>query len=168
MRSKEEQDFRYIYDKYRGIVMLTCLDILLNEQDAEDATQEVFIKYMVSPPKNCDKDKLSSWFRLVSKNHCIDILRRSKEVYTYIDNYHASGDNSYELLIDLDSEFIADSVREGISNKLQQDVLSMRARGVAYEDISSTLGRNINTCRVTFIKTKAKIKINLKNIGYNL
>ena len=59
-----------------------CVVMLGNKSDAEDAVQEIFIKYMKKAPTFADKEHEKAWLLTAAANHCRDVLRYHKRHQT--------------------------------------------------------------------------------------
>ncbi len=78
-----------IYDKYADLLYRLALVNLGNEADAEDAVQDVFIKYLQAQPRFKDENHQEGWFVRVTVNTCKDFLRKKKHrSYTPLDDIH--------------------------------------------------------------------------------
>ncbi len=72
----EEDAFSRLYDRYRRPVYSTAYRIIQNPEEAQDATQEIFIKlYRSLRSWNPDKAKFSTWLYKLAANHAIDRWR---------------------------------------------------------------------------------------------
>ncbi|MGH1403442.1 MAG: RNA polymerase sigma factor [Alphaproteobacteria bacterium] len=72
--------YNLLIQRYLGKVWRLSFSILKNEQEAEDATQDVFLSLWQSL-ENWDKNgkaKFSTWIYRVTFNKCIDIKRKKK------------------------------------------------------------------------------------------
>ncbi len=67
-----------MYDRYGKLLFRICYAILCNREDAEDAVQEVFYKYLVKAPLFRDEEHERAWFLRVASNQSKDMLRRRK------------------------------------------------------------------------------------------
>lgn len=67
-----------MYDRYGKLLFRISYSILCSREDAEDAVQEVFYKYLVKPPLFRDEDHERAWFLRVTSNQSKDMLRRRK------------------------------------------------------------------------------------------
>lgn len=67
-----------MFERYMNLLYRLCYSILLVREDAEDAVQDVFLKYYRRQPTFADEDHEKAWFIRVAVNHCKDILRRRK------------------------------------------------------------------------------------------
>lgn len=73
-------DIKSLYERYASMVHRRCKSFLKTEEDAWDATQEVFMKLVDALPKINKKESIYSWLLSTSTNHCISILRKKKHV----------------------------------------------------------------------------------------
>jgi len=75
----DKMGLTYLYDKYLHVIYGVCLKYLKNKADAQDATSELFEKFThISIPM--DVKNLKSWLFVVTKNHCLMLLRKQKGV----------------------------------------------------------------------------------------
>ena len=75
----DESAFSQLFDGYRQLVYSTAYRFLQNVEEAQDATQEIFIKIFRSL-QNWDsgKSKFSTWIYQIAANHSIDSWRSRK------------------------------------------------------------------------------------------
>ncbi len=72
----DEHAFSELYDRYRHPVYSTAYRIIQNTEEAQDATQEIFIKlYRSLPVWTREKAKFSTWLFRLAANHAIDRWR---------------------------------------------------------------------------------------------
>ena len=67
-----------LYNRYSAMVYRRCLRILGNEQDAWDATQEVFARVMRHYGSFRAEASPSTWIMRISTNHCLNVLRNRR------------------------------------------------------------------------------------------
>ncbi|MBC7185770.1 MAG: sigma-70 family RNA polymerase sigma factor [Calditrichaeota bacterium] len=70
--------FEELVRRYQDKVMATCVRMLGNHADAEDAAQEVFVKVYDALPRFDPRAKFSTWLYRISMNHCLNVLRARK------------------------------------------------------------------------------------------
>jgi len=64
-----------LYNRYSTMVYRRCRRILGNDQDAWDATQEVFSRVMRHYGSFRAEASPSTWIMRISTNHCLNVLR---------------------------------------------------------------------------------------------
>ncbi|MBQ5825188.1 MAG: RNA polymerase sigma factor [Clostridia bacterium] len=78
IKSKYDEELRhveYAVEKYSSTLFRISYSILANEQDAEDAIQETFIKYMTKAPSFRDYEHEKAWLIKVVTNISKNMLR---------------------------------------------------------------------------------------------
>ena len=73
-------DFGMLYEKFKRPVHSYIYRLLGSHDDADDLTQEVFMRAYVAWNDLYDRDNLSSWLYRIATNLCIDQLRRRKRI----------------------------------------------------------------------------------------
>ncbi len=78
-RRGEEDAFSQLYQRYRRPVLSTAYRIIRNQEDAQEATQEIFLKvYRSLADWNPERSKLSTWLYRLAANHAIDRWRAER------------------------------------------------------------------------------------------
>lgn len=71
--------FNLLYDRYTNKVYAKCISMLRESEQAEDATQEIFVKILLNLSKFNARSKFSTWLYSITYNFCIDIIRKGKK-----------------------------------------------------------------------------------------
>lgn len=86
-RREKENEIRQLYERYASMVFSRCRMFLKSEDDAWDATQEVFMRLMKSIDTIEKKESIYSWLLSASTNYCISQLRK-KKFEMFDEEYH--------------------------------------------------------------------------------
>ncbi len=86
----DETAFTALVDRHYSLVFRLSARVLGNAADAEDVTQEAFVKLWRNPPELRNKSALKGWLARVARNLAIDRLRRARN----------TSDSDLELLVD--------------------------------------------------------------------
>lgn len=73
---KEQDQFRSVVESHQDKVFSTCYGFLRNREDAEDATQEVFIEVFRSLKDFREEAKLSTWIYRIAVTKSLDMIRK--------------------------------------------------------------------------------------------
>ena len=73
---QEPTDFETLYNRYGEMLFRLCFSMLRSREDAEDAVQDVFLKYFTAPKIFNDSEHEKAWFIRVTSNHCKDVMRK--------------------------------------------------------------------------------------------
>jgi RNA polymerase sigma-70 factor (ECF subfamily) len=74
----EGQSFVHVYHRYKHRVYAYCYRLLRHPQNAEDATQETFVKIHRSLDKLENAASLQAWIFSIARNEAYTILRRQR------------------------------------------------------------------------------------------
>ena len=77
-RTGAELSFEHLYETYRGRVFSTAYRMLSNRADAEDVTQDVFVKVFKKLKSFRGDSAVSTWIYRIAINACLDFRRRRK------------------------------------------------------------------------------------------
>ena len=78
LKQKDRAAFKSIVETWQDMVYNTALGILQNEEDAEDVTQEVFIKVFEAVSSFKGESKFSTWVYRITVSKAMDHIRKKK------------------------------------------------------------------------------------------
>ncbi len=93
-----------LMNRYKRNVYYIALKFLRNENDAQDATQECFMKAFASLDKYEAKFAFSTWLYRIASNICVDIIRK-KKIETISLNQNHNEDENHEMQLN-DTKFL--------------------------------------------------------------
>ena len=138
-----------------------------NQQDAEDLTQEVFIRVFKSLG-NFQPGSFEGWLHRITTNVFLDQVRRKKrirmdhmgeEAATYADTSDfSSPERGYEHLnLDYDIQEALDK----LAPEYRVAVVLCDIEGLPYEEIAATLGIKLGTVRSRIHRARAQLRKHL-------
>jgi RNA polymerase sigma-70 factor, ECF subfamily len=80
VRGDEALAFAQLYHRYKHRVYAYCYRLLRHPQNAEDATQETFLKIHRSLHQLDNPESLTTWIFSIARNEAFTVLRRLKPV----------------------------------------------------------------------------------------
>src|SRR5437588_10156386 len=69
-----------LYEEFRRPIHSYIYRLLGNQEDADDVTQEVFVRACMSWNGLYERERLSPWLYRIATNLCVDQLRRRKRI----------------------------------------------------------------------------------------
>jgi RNA polymerase sigma-70 factor (ECF subfamily) len=90
-QSGDPESFQEIHERYRLVIQRLCRRVLGNYHDAEEATQETFLRVYVALERFNGRYALRAWIARIATNVCLDMLRSSSRARVH-DNGH--GENN--------------------------------------------------------------------------
>ena len=117
--------YRFLVEKNKKIVYSIALRILNNAEDAEDATQESFIKAYNQLHTFEGKSKFSTWLCTITYRICVSRLKKKSFASDAIDdemveNYSDNMNNPYKELTEKERQII---VKKSIQKLPETDAL---------------------------------------------
>ena len=146
----------------------TCLRIIGNSMDAEEAMHDVFLKLFESINDLQDDKAFYSWSQTVAIRTSIDRVRRKKVLFEQIDNLHIVDDeNEPDDLPELTVEAIKREL-----NRLPDGyriILSMRLfEECEFAEIAKALQIKESTVRSQYVRGRDKLKKMLSVGAYRI
>lgn len=156
------KDFEKIYSEYYDIVFQYVLSLCANEVLAEEITQEAFFKALKNIDTFRGECKLSVWLCQIAKNTFSDATKRQKRQTDYPLELIQSDESMEEKLYDSDTAFQIHRVLH-ILDEPYKEVFWMRTFGeLSFKDIGVLFDKSESWARVTYYRTKIKIKESIK------
>jgi len=157
--------FNLLLKKYQQKIYWHIRRMVIDHDDADDVTQDVFVKIWKSLPGFRSDAQLYTWMYRIATNECITFLNKKKQK-----NNIPLDDVSYEL-----AESLADSTYfngDKAQLKLQQALLTLPEKqrlvfnmkyfdDMKYEEISDVLGTSVGALKASFHLAVKKIEAHL-------
>jgi RNA polymerase sigma factor (sigma-70 family) len=92
-------ELRKIYEDYGSMVYNLCLNYVQNTQDAEEITQDVFVKIHFKYSTYSGKSSLKTWIYKITVNLCLDFIKsrnRQKRFAFLLSIFDGKGNLKYE------------------------------------------------------------------------
>ncbi len=144
--------------------------ILRNQEEAEDAVQEVFIKLWNMGSKLDEYNSIGALATTMIKNFCIDQIRKKKH---FIQDENEQQDfqnrenvSPYELMERRESEDILHHIIEQLPDIYKNAIRLREIEGLSYEEIADKTEQNINTLRVTLSRARKMIREEFNKYQY--
>ncbi len=155
-----ERQNRFVSEHLRRI-FIQIYRIVGNVADAQDLTQEAFIKALQHKEQLKDEQKAAHWLSRIATNTAIDFLRRSgRATFCEIDDTpllsHAENPEQ-ELLRSEHREYLADGLR--LLSPRERAALMLRdVEGLPAEDVATRLSCSKATVRSHIANARTKLR----------
>ena len=150
--------------------------MLRDKEEAEDATQEAFLRVFDKIDTFSGNSSFSTWFFTVLNNVCLDILRkRARRVNTISINQTKDAEDEFELQIEDSSpgpyeelqkktamELLEESL-ELLSQEHKEVIILRDINGFEYEDIAKILGVSLGTVKSRISRARLSLRKILEN-----
>ena len=161
--------FETLVHAYEKTVYNLALRTLGNREDAEDVTQEAFLKAYRSLSSYRGDSKFSVWLYRIVSNLCLDLLRAKKRRPTQSLNVENEEGEEDELDIPdeqfspehlLDRKLTRESVQRGLASlpdDARQILLLREIQGLSYEEIGQTLDLDPGTVKSRIFRARKRL-----------
>jgi RNA polymerase sigma-70 factor, ECF subfamily len=168
---KGEQSLELIllYEQYKRPIHSYVYRLLGSQEDADDLTQEVFMRAFVSWNELYDHHNLSPWLYRIATNLCVDQLRRRKRISWWplvrrhpVDAPFERGSEEDASYLPSDSGgipevFERDHIRLALASMPEDYAIVLvlsAAQGVPYQDIAQIIGISPNAAATRISRAK--------------
>ena len=151
-------------DQHRHRVLSFAHYSLRVREDAEDVTQEVFIKLWQHWQK-IDHEKLGAWLMRVAHNCVIDHVRKQRPQQTNLDHYADVEDQVGEEsdAAQLDQHHFKNQLQSAIKSledPFRSIVIMRDIQGMSYEEIQGSLELSASQVKVYLHRARRKLREN--------
>lgn len=160
--------FEKLVSANEAFVYNLALRTLGNEQDAQDAAQEVFIKVWTSLSSFRGESKLSVWLYRVTSNVCTDILRRRRSDTLSLTFEDGEGGESeleipdtsptpQEALEKKERQSALAAALESLPEDYRRALLLRESGGMSYAEIAALLHTDLGTVKSRIFRARKKL-----------
>ncbi len=82
--------YALLVNKYKDMLFALTMGMLKNREEAEEVSQDIFVKIFNALPKFQQKAKFSTWMYRIAYNECISHLRKQKPHTLSVENISPS------------------------------------------------------------------------------
>ena len=167
--------FEEIYRIISGFVYNVALRVVNNASDAEEITQDVFMKIYKNLGKFRFKSSLKTWVYRITINTAVNRYRKTaKELrrrgdYDTVLKTHPADDRIEEHFKDDDNEKLLKYLLNKLNVGQRSCIVLREIEGLSYKEISRALGINVNTVRSRLRRARAALMAyGREEAGYEL
>ena len=152
--------FEQIIRQYERLVLVTALRLLGNLADAQDASQEVFLRLYRNLGKVESSAAISSWLYRVTVNLCLD-MRRKRPVSLPMEDAAmtpAAGADPQQATVEAERRHALDLSLRRLSEKERAALILRDLEGLSTDEVARILGSSQATVRSHISKARVKMK----------
>lgn len=159
-----------LFDRYSHLVLGLCLKYLKNETDSKDAVLSIFEK-LHKDLKNHEPQHFKSWLYMVSKNHCLNIIRKQKSKREKEDSFHyytKQGDEEEinHQLKEAEYKMLGEALNE-LKEPQQSCIRMFFLERKCYQEIAEHLDLSLKKVKSSIQNGKRNLKIILSKVYEN-
>jgi RNA polymerase sigma-70 factor (ECF subfamily) len=154
--------FQELVEKYKQKVFYMALDMTGNHHDAEDLSQEVFMKVYTAIKDFRGEAKLSSWLYRIAMNTCIDKTRRKHLKLVDIDEkvYEQAtpGKNPEQVLQDRSTQDQIEQALQKLPPRQRAIFVMRHYNELMLREIAETLGISEGTVKAQLFRAIQRLQ----------
>jgi RNA polymerase sigma-70 factor (ECF subfamily) len=139
--SGDTDAFADIVDRYKSRVFTMAYRMLSSREEAEDVSQETFIKiYRSLKTYDAGRTKFSTWVYRITYNLCIDYLRKRKEAAPLEEDILAASSGTPEEITEArDSAVRLHQAVQNLPEEYRVPLMLFHFQGLSYQEICRVL-----------------------------
>jgi RNA polymerase sigma-70 factor (ECF subfamily) len=149
----EEKSINESISAYYGDIFRYSLSLLRNYEDAQDAVQDVFIRFMQSSSTFRGECSIKTWLLVITRNYCLKKLSSKKSP-------HITADESllafYEL--NIETRITLNDALTKLSIDEYELIYLREYADYSYQEIAEILGINIDSVRMKLFRVRKVLK----------
>jgi len=159
----DANSFAVLVDRYKDLVYTLAIRMLKNKEEAEEVSQDTFLKVFKSLSKFKGESKFSSWIYRITYNTCLDKIKKQKRnpIIVTIDEFTEHQVNTIDNALD--------KLVEKEHKQLIQDCLQLLPGDVGFlltlyyfeeqsiEEISKVIGISTANVKVKLFRSRKKL-----------
>lgn len=160
--------FTKLVDLYKDLVFTLALRMLKNREEAEEVSQDTFIKAYKSLSKFKGDSKFSTWIYKVAYNTCLDRLKKNKRqqqevtIDEFTEKHVKTIDNTLENMVKVEK---LNAIHDCINQLPSEDGFLLTLyyfEELSLAEISEIVGISANHIKVKLFRSRQKLAAILK------
>lgn len=161
--------FEKLVLKYQNKMYYLCLKITKNEADAEDASQNAFIKAYKAIGSFKGQSAFSTWLYSIGRNSALDILKKRKD-HENIDEQYDIADvkldyNPEQNVVKKETAEILKKLIYGLPKDMREIIILREIKQMQYSEIAEILGISEGTVKSRISRAREKLREEIKKAG---
>jgi len=143
-----------LYEKYSKDIFKYSFSILKNINDANDAVQEVFLKYAQNESSFKGNCSYKTWLLVLTRNYCYNEIKsknfNNKNIEDYILNKH------YE--VDFDTRITVKEVLLKLSTEHNELMYLREYEGYSYKEIAEITEQSLENVKIKIFRARQQLR----------
>ena len=160
--------FTVLVDRYKDLVFTLALRMVKNREEAEEVSQDTFIKVYKSLNRFKGDSKFSTWIYRVAYNTCLDRLKKNKrQEYTvaideYTEHQVKTLENALDALEEQEKQLAIKKCLEMLPSEDSFILTLYYFEELSLDEISKITGLKPNNVKVKLFRSRKKLATILK------
>lgn len=164
-----QQAYALLVERYKGFVFTMSLRYTKNREDAEEVSQDIFVKAYRALADFRRESKFSTWLYTITSTTCITFLRKKKLEIHSLDN-----EKIFDIADSQDSGLRANMVEQKSRSTMVNRAIQLLSSDDAaiitlfykaeqtLEEIAKALGIDANAAKVRLHRARTRLKVKMQ------
>ncbi len=157
-RQGDKLAFAMLVQRYQQQVYRLCYRVLGNHHDAEDASQEVFLRAYDRLPQLEGNDKFRSWLMRIAVNTCLNERRRRRPTTELADWHRSAPDDPEDNALRAERLRLLEEAIQELPKNHRIALVLKDLEGLDYAQIADYLEVQEGTARVWVYRARQKLR----------
>jgi RNA polymerase sigma-70 factor, ECF subfamily len=162
----EARGFAFLYHRYKHRVYAYCYRLLRHPQNAEDATQETFLKIHRSFQQLEHPASLQTWIFSIARNEAFTILRRAKPVEELekAENEVWEEESPLERMVERERAAIVQHCLSLLKPAYREVLILREYERLSYSEIAGVTGASESAVKSALFKARKAMGLKLDSM----
>ncbi|MBI1268440.1 MAG: sigma-70 family RNA polymerase sigma factor [Cryomorphaceae bacterium] len=157
-------ELKVFYDLYGSMVFNLCCHYLRDYMDAEEVTQDVFLRVFEKAPNFREEASFKTWVYRITVNRCIDRLRqkRRREIFSiFIPIDIPTADYAFHPDLQLESNEAVQSLLKAIdklSDRQKSALILNKIEGMSVTEVAAVLNLELKATESLIFRGKESLR----------
>jgi RNA polymerase sigma factor (sigma-70 family) len=157
--SSDGPAFVELVGRFRQRVWRICYRLLNNEQDANDAAQEVFVRLFLQRAKFAGRSKYATWVHGIAVRTCLAMRRgrgRRQRHELAASEQHSQRPNPHDCSTGLSLDLL--NMLEMLDDEDRALLILKYAEGYDYEELAVIFELSVSACKMRISRAREKLQ----------
>lgn len=153
--------FEILVERYKKLVYTTAYRMMGNKEEAEDVSQEAFIRIYSSLGRYNPEFKFSTWAMKITTNLCLDQLRKRKNVALPMDELPEITDDDKtpeETFITNETGREVQAAIDKLPAKYKEFLILFHVQNLSYQEIMDITGESLTIVKNRLYRARQMLK----------
>src|SRR3954470_4101723 len=170
----DTEQFEVFMRNYQNMVFSTAIRLLANESEAQDISQEVFLKAFERFGDLKNSPTVGGWLKTVTTNLCLNHLSRYRGRWRFFSEmFQRDEDDDFTLEIpaaesssdhmqDLDQRQIVENALQRLPSTQRVPLVLYHFEGKSYEEIAEITGSSLSKVKTDIFRARESLRKKLR------
>lgn len=165
--SGKKESFKVIIEHYQSLVYHVALRMLVVKEDAEEATQDCFIKAYRQLKSFKREAKFSTWLYRIAYNTCIDMTKSKHRKYQMQSTAIKDETLLIGTVVNDKKNIDFDVYFQKLPSRFRQIILLFYYNDYSYQEIAEIMDESIGNVKTLLFRARKELKnmMSLEKIG---